>query len=278
MDSRSEATTAGGDAACATPDGLVGATGFVGSSLLRQARFGACFDSRNIETIRGARFRTLVCAGAPALKWRANADPATDRAGIERLAACLERAECDRFVLVSTVDVFRDPVGIDETSPVEERGLHAYGLNRRWLERFVMRRFARCLVIRLPGLVGAGLRKNALYDLRHAHQVDALDARAVFQFYPVDRLWRDIGIAGAAGLELVHLTAEPVSLARVAAECFGRVLPMREGGSPARYDMRTLHASRYGAAGHYQVSLGDSLRAVRAYASAAIGGAETVAG
>ena len=54
---------------------LIGYTGFVGSNLLRQRPFDACFNSSNIDQIAGRSFDLVVCCGARAEKWKANADP-----------------------------------------------------------------------------------------------------------------------------------------------------------------------------------------------------------
>src|SRR5205814_10734376 len=97
--------------------------------------------------------------------WIANREPAADKRNLDTLMSHIETISCRRFVLISTVDVFVNPRGVDENTTVDEVGLHPYGLHRRQLERFVIDRFAGALVIRLPGLVGPGLRKNALFDL-----------------------------------------------------------------------------------------------------------------
>lgn len=247
-------------------DALVGHSGFVGSALLRQRPFDARYRSTDIGEIAGRSFDTVVCAAAPAQKWIANRDPESDRSKIERLIACLDRVACESFVLVSTVDVFARPAGVDESSPVEEAGLQAYGLHRRMLEKFVEERFTRHLIVRLPGLVGPGLRKNALFDLHNDNNVDAIDSRGVFQFYPTVNLWYDIAAARDAGLSLVHLTAEPTSLADCSARGFGRRFDQPLGPPPAIYDMRTRHASVAGASGDYQYSRRDVFQAIRAYA------------
>ena len=248
-------------------DALIGYTGFVGSTLLRQREFAALYRSTNIGDIAGKCFDTVVCCGAPAQKWIANRDPVADMRNIDALVAQLERVECRRFVLVSTVDVFRSPLVVDEDTPVDESGLHAYGLHRRRLEKFVEARFPDCLVVRLPGLVGPGLRKNVIYDLRHDNDVTAIDSRGVFQFYPTVNLWYDIELAAQHGLRLVHLTAEPIRVADVARWGFGRRFEQeREGGAPARYDMRTRHAGLWGSGAPYQYCQRDTLQAVRAYA------------
>ena len=140
---------------------------------------------------------------------------------------------CKTFVLNSTVDVFKNPKGVDEDTPIEEAGLHAYGLHRRWLEKFVESHFQRHLIVRLPGLVGLGLRKNGIFDFLNDSNLHAIDSRGVFQFYPMVNLWYDIQVALDAGLKLVHLTAEPISVADVSAQGFGKPFEQAQVNSPA---------------------------------------------
>ncbi|WAH60258.1 hypothetical protein LZ023_12325 [Pseudomonas silvicola] len=169
-------------------------------------------------------------------------------------------------MLISTVDVFAHPVGVDEYSTVDETGLQPYGLHRRRLEKFVAEHFPCHLIVRLPGLVGPGLRKNVVFDLLHNNNLAAVDSRGVFQFYPMVNLWHDIQIALQAGLSLVHLCAEPISVARLAREGFGRIMEQHLSASPSRYDLHSRFANLYGAPGRYPYSARDTLLAVRAYA------------
>lgn len=245
---------------------LVGHSGFVGSSLLRQAGFDALFRSSDIDKIDGRDFDRIVCAGAPAQKWLANSKPDEDRRNIEALIAHLDTVSCREFVLISTVDVFSRPIGVDEDSPVDEASLHAYGLHRRHLERFVQDRFPNHLIARLPGLVGHGLRKNAIHDLRHNHDLHAIDGRGVFQFYPMANLWHDIGIALRAGLHMLHLTAAPLSISEIARDVFGQNLDSLLSQAPVRYDMRSRYAEMFGGCGRYTYSARESLLAIRSYA------------
>lgn len=248
------------------PNALIGSSGYVGSTLLRQTGFDHLYRSSNIADIDGRDFDTVVCAAAPAQKWIANREPEADRRNIEKLIAHLDSVQCRQFVLVSTVDVFRTPIGVDEDSPIDEDGLHAYGLHRRLLERFCERRFARCLVVRLPGLVGPGLRKNAVFDLLHGNNLQAIDARGVFQFYPMVNLWSDLQQALASHLPLLHLAGEPVSVADVAREAFGLDFDNQLPNAPARYDLRSRHAALWGGQGAYAYSRRETLLAIRAYA------------
>lgn len=245
---------------------LIGFSGFVGSTLLRQSTFTDLYRSANISDIEGNSFETVVCAGAPAQKWMANKEPLADLQKIDALISHLDKVTCETFVLISTVDVFSSPVAVNEDAVVLEEGLHAYGLHRRLLEKFVQQRFAKHLIVRLPGLVGPGLRKNAIFDYLNDNNVQAIDSRAKFQFYPMVNLWFDIQIALAANLKLVHLTSEPISIGDIAKRGFAKDFHNTGTGKPALYDMRSLHADIFGGSGHYQYSSRDEIQAIRSYA------------
>jgi nucleoside-diphosphate-sugar epimerase len=244
---------------------LIGNSGFVGECLLKQSIFSMLYRSTNIHEIVNKEFGLVVCAGAPAQKWIANREPTQDKENISRLINHLSTIKCEKFVLISTVDVFREAIGVDESTSVDEDGLHAYGLNRRLLEKFVQDQFPNHLIVRLPGLVGPGLRKNVIFDF-HNNNPHSIESRGVFQFYPMVNLWWDIKQALNAGLSLVHLTAEPISVADVSLEGFGRFFTQTLANPPARYDMRTLHANVFGSSGRYQYSQKETIQAIRAYA------------
>jgi dTDP-4-dehydrorhamnose reductase len=245
---------------------LIGFSGYVGSTLLKQSSFDELFRSTNIGQISGKSFSTVICAGAPAQKWIANKEPEADRASIEKLIEHLKTVQCTRFILISTVDVFQDPLGADEDSPVQEEGLHAYGLHRRLLEKFVESHFENSLIIRLPGLVGPGLKKNIIFDLLNDNNLASVDSRGSFQFYPMVNLWHDIQIALQATLPLVHLAAEPITVSQVADLGFNKVFDNPISSKPAQYDIQSKHAALFGGVGRYQYSQRDTVQAIRAYA------------
>jgi nucleoside-diphosphate-sugar epimerase len=227
---------------------LIGHTGFVGGNLLREYPFSRCYNSTNIESISGMQFDLIVCAGAPAAKWKANQDPLADRACLGRLMASLERVKTPRFVLISTVDVYGQVNGVDEECPPTEAT--PYGRHRLELERFVRESF-HALVVRLPALFGPGLKKNAIYDLMNNNQIDKIDSRSKFQFYDVRRLWGDIRITAGARLPLVHLATEPIPMAEVARYVFGMEWVNHLPGNPPNYDLRTRYAELLGGSGGY---------------------------
>jgi dTDP-4-dehydrorhamnose reductase len=228
---------------------LIGHTGFVGGVLKAQQPFDELYASRNIDAIRGKHFRFVVCAGASAVKWKAIQDPGADLAAIEKLLSPLREVKAERFVLVSTVDVYEHPVGVDEDAPAD--ATHAYGRHRRLLEELVQERFAdRATILRLPGLFGPGLKKNVIYDLLHEHQLDRIHPDGLFQYYPLAHLSMDISAAINRGIPLLNVAAEPIATCELSLRCFGRELRDYPAAAPARYDIRSKHAASWGGV-HY---------------------------
>ena len=217
-------------------DALIGYTGFVGSNIVRPS--DAAFNSKNIETIRGQSFDRVVCAGVTAVKWWANANATEDRARIERLIDDLDTIDASQFTLISTVDVYRDPKNVDETSapaPVQ-----AYGVNRLRLEQFVADRFPRHTIVRLPALVGRGLKKNAVFDLMHNNQLERIHPESSFQWYSLDTLSDDLIEAETFDMRVVNVVTEPVSMRDIR----DRFFPGKEIGSAAQaahYDVHTRY-------------------------------------
>jgi nucleoside-diphosphate-sugar epimerase len=244
---------------------LVGHTGFVGGNLLRQTRFDDLYHRANIDSIRGRRYEVLVVSGTPAAKWIANRDPEADAANVQRLMRALDAVSADRIVLISTVDVYPSPVLVDESSPIDVTAQHAYGRHRFLLEQHVQRLGRRCLVVRLPGLFGSGLRKNAIYDLLHGNEVHKIHAQSSYQFYDLNELWRDVNRCLAAGLELVNFATEPVTMRQVASDAFGIDFANTTDQPPAHYDFRTRHDAALGGARGYLYDKTDVLDRLRRF-------------
>lgn len=242
---------------------LVGHTGFVGETLKLQASFDGTFSRINMADSKDTFSELLVCSAAPAQKWWANSNPQEDFDNICNLVTSLESMQAKHAVLISTVDVFDSPVGVDEDSIPDPSGQNAYGRNRRHLELEFTKTFEDSTIVRLPGLVGHGLRKNALFDLKHVNQTENLNADSIFQFYPMDNLWTDLSLALDNYLEVLHLTSEPISLGEVATSIFG--VQLSGLPSAARYDFQTKHAKLWGKHDNYQYSANQSIAAIRQY-------------
>jgi hypothetical protein len=249
--------------------GLVGYTGFVGSNLRRQGSFEHLYNSQNFLHMRDKHFDLLVCAGVSAAKWIANRDPEEDRRRIAELTALLATTNVAEFVLISTIDVYPKPaLGGDEVTLIDCRLCTPYGRHRYELEEWVQAHFPNCRIIRLPALFGPGLKKNALFDMLHDNQVDAINPASVFQWYPVDRLWSDITIARQAELRLANLFPEPLVMSRIIEACF----PAAKVGPPhlpaPAYRVSTIHAELFSGSNGFIMSAGACLAAIAAYVAA----------
>ena len=225
---------------------LIGYTGFVGSNLLIHSSFDDLYNSSNIEDIRGKDFDVLVCAGIPAAKWIANEKPEEDLSNINKLIDNLREIKVGRFILISTVDVYEEPVNVDEDTHIDASGLQPYGKNRLYFEEFVKSTFPKTNIVRLPGLFGAGLKKNAIYDLMHNNCLDMIHCEAVYQFYNIDRLKSDLEVVLKYDLSLINFATQPVSIKEVAENAFQINFDNKTNSSPAFYDVRTKYNSLFG--------------------------------
>ena len=143
---------------------LVGYTGFVGSNLYEAGSFDAVYNSKNIREAYGTNPDLLVYAGLRAEKYLANNEPAKDMELIIEAEKNIHKINPKKLVLISTIDVFKTPSGVDERTTIDTDGLHAYGYNRYQLELWVRENYPNALIIRLPGLFGRNIKKNFIYD------------------------------------------------------------------------------------------------------------------
>lgn len=146
---------------------LVGYTGFVGSNIASKYDFTWKINSKNKEEAFGKKPDLLVYAGLRAEKFLANKDPGADMASVMEAFEQIKKIRPKKLVLISTVDVYKDPVNVDEDTAIDTDGLLPYGANRYQLEQMVRETWEDALIIRLPGLFGKNLKKNFIYDYIH---------------------------------------------------------------------------------------------------------------
>lgn len=143
---------------------LVGYTGFVGQNLWASGDYDKGYNSKNIEEAFGTNPDLLVYAGVRAEKFLANKNPEKDAESIIEAFENIKKINPKKLVLISTIDVFKDPNGKDEASHIDMTGLEPYGANRYRLEFMVREFIPETVIIRLPGLFGQGIKKNFIYD------------------------------------------------------------------------------------------------------------------
>lgn len=244
---------------------LVGHTGFVGANLLASGHYDACFNSLNSSEMRNRTFNEVVCAGVSAVKWQANKKPAEDWQKIDGLIQNLATVRVNRFILISTIDVYGKPVSVDESSPASYSG-EPYGAHRAKLEEWVSSNFANHLIVRLPALYGPGLKKNALFDLQNDNLIDAIHPEARFQWYDVGRLEADLTTIAKTSRQIFNISPEPVLMSRIAAKFFPtKQLSQKPNVAPPIYDMRTLYPETFGHRGIYHFSAQEVMAGIKHY-------------
>lgn len=157
---------------------VVGGRGLTGSAILRELR-GRGIEHANVQRenrrqFHGRSFDVLFFCAGSALKWKAAEDPHFDfTASVAHLSYYLHEIRAGRVVLLSDAEVYADPTSEETTHEdvprlEEARSTYAY---HKLLAEDMTRRFApRHLVVRLPTLVGPGLRRNVVHDLVHGHR------------------------------------------------------------------------------------------------------------
>lgn len=146
---------------------LVGYTGFVGSNIAANYDFTWKINSKNKEEAFAKNPDLLIYAGLRAEKFLANKDPEADMAAVMEAMEQIKKINPGKLVLISTVDVYQNPVNVDEDTEIDTNGLLPYGANRYKLEQMVREAWEDALIIRLPGLFGKNLKKNFIYDFIH---------------------------------------------------------------------------------------------------------------
>ncbi|MEK3663773.1 NAD-dependent epimerase/dehydratase family protein [Paenibacillus sp. FSL F4-0236] len=224
---------------------LLGYTGFVGTTLLTQTNFNDLYNSSNIKSIEDKEYGLVVCAAAPAVKWKANQAPLEDLDNINSLIESLKKVKAEMFVLISTVDVYMNPINVDEDSKIDPETIDPYGRHRYYLEQFVRDNFKNYSIIRLPGLFGKGLKKNFIYDLINSNTLELTHYQSEFQFYNMCNLWNDIQIALNNSLSLVNFSTEPVSASEIARNSTGNLFLNETVKNPVFYNMKSKYANLF---------------------------------
>ena len=85
---------------------LIGFSGLIGKNLKDQTNFQYKFNTKNINSIQKQSFNIVVCAAAPGKMHIANQYPEEDKKKIQSLIKNLKKLKTDKFILISTIQVF----------------------------------------------------------------------------------------------------------------------------------------------------------------------------
>ncbi len=230
---------------------LIGYTGFVGSQLNNQRNFNCLYNSRNFREMEAQHYDEIVSAGVSAVKWQANIEPEKDKAKIQELQDVLATVRAKRFILISTIDVYPLMRDKDETFDCHSMKNHQYGSHRLAFEDFCNEQFQNCNIVRLPGLFGAGLKKNVIYDLLNNNCLEMINPASSFQYYYLKHLWADIQIAVQADVRLINLFTEPVATSTIIDKFFPGKQVGQNPAAEVHYNLHTSHTRLWRKDGRY---------------------------
>lgn len=236
---------------------LIGYTWFVWSNLDKQYSFSHKFNSKNIHEIDNWSYDLVVCAWVRAVKWWANQNPEEDLNSILDLMEHLKTIRANKFVLISTVDVYPQPINIDEDfdfSKINKETLHVYGRNRLLLEDFITNTFNDSYIIRLPWLFWDNISKNIIFDLLNNNQTEKIVPNCKFQYYYLWNLWNDIEIALKHWIKVLNINSEPIETKEIVTKFFPWTKIWNDLENPIIYDYKTKYFQIFNWAKWYMYS------------------------
>ena len=115
---------------------------------------------------------------------------------IEKLFYNIKDVKCNKFILLSTIDVHTSLKDI------------SYGGNRHHFENKILKHFPNSAsIIRLPGLFGPNLKKNTIYDLQN-ERCEFVNLNSSFQWLHVKNIIDFISLDPPTGIH--ELYPEPI--------------------------------------------------------------------
>ena len=184
----------------------------------------------------------MVCSGVSAVMWIANKEPEKDWSNIKKLIDHLRSVKAKRFVHISTVDVYPDPIDVTEdnifSSEVNPR---PYGKHRLKLEEEIRLIFKDSSILRLPALFGEGIKKNFVFDLIHTRLLDYIHPDSEFQYYNLRNIWYDILFALEHSIPTLNIATEPIKASIVAKRSLGIDIKPSPDAKKLTYSMKTKH-------------------------------------
>jgi nucleoside-diphosphate-sugar epimerase len=152
---------------------ILGNKGFVGSAIERfLSEKGVAVEGinrDNYEQLKGTECDIFINAAGSSSKRLAFERSEEDfRKNVAETLSSLLDFRFAKYIYISTIDVYNnvsDPVANSEVAEIDPSRLSNYGLHK-WLGEQLVKKYAKkWLILRLGGMVGKGLKKNAIFDL-----------------------------------------------------------------------------------------------------------------
>lgn len=260
---------------------LAGYTGFVGSNIYARAsnRIDGIFNTQNIEKAYGLEPDVLIFAGLKPDKKLAERAPYQHLEMVLEAQETIKKINPYKLVLISSIEVYKNPVGVDEensvfavgSDKVDKKEVLPYNLNRYYFEEWARKYYPNALIVRLATPYGLNFKHNRIKQFADERELQDIDSASTYQFYPLSRIWEDIQTALAEQLTLVNFTSEPITAGTLYHCLTGKELHPKAAKDSVKKTLKThnvmsVHASKFGGSGNYICTESEILGSIKQFA------------
>ena len=260
---------------------LAGYTGFVGSNIYVRAsnRIDGIFNTQNIEKAYGLEPDVLIFAGLKPDRRLAERAPYQHLEMVLAAQETIKKINPYKLVLISSTEVYKNPVGVDEensvfavgSDKVDKKEVLPYNLNRYYFEEWARKYYPNALILRLATPYGLNFKHNRIKKFADERAMQEIDSTSTYQFYPLSRIWEDIQTALAERLTLVNFTSEPITAGELYRCLTGKELHSGTAKDTLKrtlktHDVMSVHASKFGGSGNYICTKSEILGSIRQFA------------
>ena len=193
---------------------IIGYTGFVGSNIINKYGsivFDEFYNSKNIDSIN-TNYNVIVFAGLPGNVGYANKNHKEDLENVNFLMNKLQNIKCNKFILISTINVYPCLHSQHTESEVleVEKSIDYYGKHRLMFEKFISESYDDYSILRLPSIYGTNLKKGILFDLLNKHYLEDICIEDKLQFYDLSDINDHIKYVIDNNIKILNLVSEPI--------------------------------------------------------------------
>lgn len=172
---------------------ILGGKGFVGSAFVRFCKKKnlefEIIDRHNYDSYKGKKCDILINANGNSSKILAIKEPSKDfEATVTSVQKSIDDFKFKKYILLSSCDVYPDcssPKFTNEDSSIDVSKQSTYGSHKYQAEQHIIQKTKNWLIIRLGGMIGYGLKRNAIFDILHEGPL-WLDPQSELQFMNTD--------------------------------------------------------------------------------------------
>ncbi len=169
---------------------LAGYTGFVGSNIYARAsnRIDGIFNTQNIEKAYGLEPDVLIFAGLKPDRRLAERAPYQHLEMVLAAQETIKKINPYKLVLISSTEVYKNPVGVDEensvfavgSDKVDKKEVLPYNLNRYYFEEWARKNYPNALILRLATPYGLNFKHNRIKEFADERRMQEIDSAATY--------------------------------------------------------------------------------------------------